>query len=134
MVRPPRGKTVLCATQQDAGVLIWEPGNGSRYVLVVTEIPASASAAVGGPVMISLASMADNTFVSHAGNPAQTATWMASYVRDKWKRIHGIGEHAPFLAMLLNWAMGGTPAQAYAESLWQKHVGTGAKVTRLRRA
>jgi hypothetical protein len=81
--------------------------------------------------MVALSSMSDNTFVAHALNPAKTGHWTREYVRKKWQRIYGIGDHAAHLAMLLNWSLGGERARAYADEQWRLVCGEDGKVVSL---
>lgn len=128
--RPPRGYVVFFSPGP-VGCVIWEPGNGSRYYLQATDVGDRIAGELGGRVMVALSSMTDNTFVAHALNPAQTGHWTRDYVRKKWQRIYGIGDHAAHLAMLLNWSLGGDRALAYADEQWRLVCGEDRKVVSL---
>lgn len=128
--RPPYGAVRLLATEP-VGCILWEPGNGSRYCLHAVDVGEQVAEALGGRIMVSLSSMADGTFVTHALHPEMVGHWTREYVRRKWQRIHGIGDHVEHLAMLLNWTLGGERARAYAEELWRKVYSEDGKVVSL---
>lgn len=117
--KPPLGKVEIreCGS---VGVLIWEPGTGAKYTMLVADLSDEIASIVGGSMMVSLMSMEDNTFISHAVNPNMMGHWARDYVRRKWQRIYGIGDHVDHLTMLLNWALGGDRAQRYADELLER--------------
>jgi hypothetical protein len=128
--RPPHGKTVFFSPGL-AGCIVWEPGNGARYYLQATDVGDQIADHIGGRVMVALSSMADNTFVANAVNPDRDGHWTREYVRKKWQRIYGIGDHAEYLAMLMNWSLGSARACAYADEQWSKARGEDGKVVNL---
>lgn len=128
--RPPYGSVIYFAPGP-VGCVVWEPVNGARYTLQATDLGEATADQVGGRVMVALSSMADNTFVAQALTPAQAGHWTREYVRRKWQRIYGIGDHAAYLAMLLNWSLGGEYARSYAVGLWNAARGEDEKVVNL---
>ena len=129
--RPAQGSVVFFVPGGPVGFISWVPGNGSKYFLQATDLGAMVASEVGGRVMVALSSMSDNTFVANVVNPDQTGHWTREYVRKKWQRIYGIGDHAAYLAMLLNWSLGGRRAIAYADEQWRLLHGETGKVVNL---
>lgn len=124
--KPPRGKVVTCVPGL-VGLLVWEPGNGTRYVMQMTFLPDAVAAEMGGTILVTLRAPYDNRYLSHAVNPGSTGHWTTDYVAQHWLG----GEDAPYLAMLLNWALGGARAREYAEDLWRRVTGAGGEVVQL---
>ncbi|MFA4971195.1 MAG: hypothetical protein WC683_01190 [bacterium] len=122
--RPPEGRTTLYVAGPPVGVLVWEPGNGARYVLQATRLGTVAEH-LGGDVLASFSSMEDHTFVGAVVSPFMTGHWNVSYVRKTWQRCYAIGDHQEHMAMLLNWGLGGEFAWRYAAELWRRVYGEG---------
>jgi hypothetical protein len=109
------------------GLLIWEPGNGTRYVMQTTFLPDAVAAEMGGTILVTMRAPCDNRLVAHAVNPGSTGHWTIDYVAQHWFG----GTDAPYLAMLINWVLGGVRARDYAEDLWRQETGAEAEVISL---
>lgn len=123
ITKPPRGKVVTCCPGM-VGVLAWEPGDGARYVMQATFLPDAVAAELGGTVLVAMRAPWDNRLLAHAVSPGSAGHWTVDYVAQHWLG----GDAAPYLAMLLNWTLGGARAKEYAEDLWRRTTGAEAEV------
>lgn len=121
--KPPRGKVVTYVSGL-VGLVVWEPGNATRYVMQSTLLPEAVAVEMGGTILVTMRAPCDNRVLAHAVSPGSTGHWTVDYVAQHWLG----GDDAPYLAMLLNWALGGQRAREYAEDLWRRAAGAEAEV------
>lgn len=128
--KPPFGKVATCIPGL-VGLISWEPGNSTRYVMQSTFLPEPIAALLGGTVMVSFGNGCNRLFRSHAVNPGSTGHWEVDHVMEHWGFKNEIGDDPEYFAMLLNWVLGGARAKVYADDLWRQVTGTGAEVVQL---
>jgi len=128
--KPPCGKVATYISGL-VGLIVWEPGNATRYVMQSTFLPDQVAAALGGTVLVSFGCADDRVFRTHAVNPGSTGHWTVDYVSEHWGFENEIGDDPEYLTMLLNWVLGGARAKMYADDLWRQVTGVGGEVVQL---
>jgi len=128
--KPPCGKVATYIAGL-VGLIAWEPGNATRYVMQSTFLPDRIAALLGGTVLVSFGNGCDRFFRSHAVNPGSTGHWEVDYVTEHWGFENEIGDDPEYFTMLLNWVLGGSRAKAYADDLWRQVTGAGGEVVQL---
>lgn len=115
---PPVGRIVF-KKKDSTSCLVWEPGNGMTYFLLVTPVSVEIERMLGGRVLISLSRYNRSTYVTYAGNPG--GLYHLSFVEEKWGEE--IGEESTYyFTALLNWTLfkGNEVAMRYAMEIFEE--------------